>query len=173
MGYKDNLKYDVVIVLRDDKPVFEAVASFMSHGFALGFMRDNDLLYNPFSAREDVPPVWDMLYNGGTTCLFHNPSIPLLHASEFPSGTTKGDLAERASLIGEFDYSLPQPYVDMVVKTLHADMQDEKHELYRTIIGGVVWFYPKARVFGRNSGRPAALTKDANELLVRYVELTS
>lgn len=172
MGYKDNLKYDVVVTREDGRPVFRAVASFMSHTLAAQWMESN-LLHTPFTATEDDQPVWDMYYNGNINCLFHNPAISLNYISDLPDTTTKSVLVEQAKLVGQFDYALPQPWVDEVVEIIHGDGAAPKEDLYYWITRGTVWYYPKVNVFGRVSGRPVSLVKESEQMLVRCLELTS
>src|SRR5581483_1099697 len=68
---------------------------------------------------------------------------------------TKADAVKIIGIENEtFDYALPQPWVDEVVKvTGHP---------YPAIIGQLVWLYDAAYRYG---GRPCALTLEANKLL--------
>lgn len=170
--WRDSLKYDVVNTASDDKQKCDLIASFNSLEVALTFMKHSrDYVYSPFSwnGKGDL---WDLNYNGNELLLFCDPKIyysNLLYADEYPAGTTKEKLAKIFLPVRTFDYALPQTWLDEVSQYLYEDGWDEKHMIYRKILGGTVWFYPKTGA-GSISGRPAVLTLDAYDCLARFAK---
>ena len=97
--------------------------------------------------------------------------LPSVHTQD---GVTKQSLAEKfySKEAGGWDYALPQrtldDAVDKIVKNCETYNEDERYLVYRILVGGTVWYYPKYGAYGKVFGRPACLTLEAEELWRKY-----
>lgn len=177
MGYRDHLKYDVLKTFENNVSVSpKPVASFSSRELALAFLKRyaSNVIETPFTyERDSGAPLFDLVYDGANTILFHDPRHDLWSMREIAPNTTKETMVKRVivSQFAQFDYALPQTWLDDVVKRLSETMYEDRARLYQIITFGTVWFYP-ANGYGRVSGRPLALIQEAENALVEYTELT-
>lgn len=175
MSYRDNLKYEVIVVQDNGRSKFDCIASFSEYPLAINFMQGlSGKAGCAFdSMLGDKRVIIELYYSTENTMsymLFKHPLIILPNMKDFPPQTTKKKLAQRLSLGRSFDYALPRDWLSEVVSTLAENNYGDPETLNQKLSYGTVWFYPKEGI-GKISGRPAALTSDAEELLIAYTEV--
>lgn len=70
--------------------------------------------------------------------------------------------AMRLDELGSYDCALPQPWLDAAADKL-SPYAETRDMVYRTLLGGLVWFYPKEP--GYLFGYPFPITVEAAEYI--------
>ena len=73
----------------------------------------------------------------------------------------KRDAIEKRHIDGEFDYALPQPWLERIADAYGKDRDERWLFAYSAVLGGTVWHYPETSIWGK----PLFLTNLARKIV--------
>lgn len=172
-------EYEVVrcdSVYRHYKPVARFESLTAARTYIRAFAPEVRDIFTPLGDRSFDVQFDIRFYSNGMPALLHPVDKELNSFAYYDELASSGFPVSKQSLVeklyskeaGEWDYALPSMTMDSIVERalqINRYKPYERHLLYRVLHGGLVWYYPRTSLH-RIGGQPAAITSDAEELVL-------